>query len=517
MTLGELVYQCAQRYSDKICLTDAVTAQSVSYRDFDTLINRFAHGLIARFGAEKRYMGMMLENSINYVALSYALKKIDWIEVSINRAFRGPSLARMINLTNCDTIITSPAHFSALLEIEEDLEHLRTLIVSDTSAVSSTLLPEYDIIELSELLSNDTSHIQSTSSDTDLATVMFTSGTTGVSKGCMLSHRYAIHTAENMIGPFRLTADDVNYTPYPLSHIGPAYYDILPSLITGGRAVIRDGFSLSSFWPEVAEHGVTWFMCLGSVQQLLFSAPVTPHDKKHSVTRCWATPAPVPKELFDERFGLHLIPGGGYGSTDAGWVVVPQWDHPGGIVLPHFDITIVDENNDAVPIGCDGELLVRSKEAGLMSDGYFGMPEKTRELWKGGWFRTGDIGRVDEQGRFYFRYRIAERIRVRGEMVSGFEVEEGILGHPAVEDAAAIGIPSDLGEEDILLFVTLKPGESVTTDVLLSYCANRMAKFMVPSVITILDEMPRTSTGKPEKGKLRDLAMSSEVKHRRLN
>ena len=114
MTLGDLINQCAERYSDKTCLIDAVTAQSISYRDFNALVNRFAHGLTARFGAEQRYMGVMLENSINYVALSYALKKINWIEVSINRAFRGPSLARMINLTNCDTIITSPAHFTAV-------------------------------------------------------------------------------------------------------------------------------------------------------------------------------------------------------------------------------------------------------------------------------------------------------------------------------------------------------------------------------------------------------------------
>lgn len=509
MTLGELIHQCAQRYSDKICLTDSVTAQSISYRDFDALINRFAHGLVAKFGTEKRYMGLMLENSINYVALSYALKKIDWIEVSINRAFRGPSLARMINLTNCDTIITSPAHFPALLEINEDLQHLRTLIVSDSSSLASTPLPAYDIIELPDILSSNETHIQSTASDTDLTAIMFTSGTTGVSKGCMLSHRYAMCTAENMIEPFRLTGDDVNYTPYPLSHIGPAYYDILPSFMTGGRAVIRDGFSLSSFWPEVARHGVTWFMCLGSVQQLLYSAPVTPYDKQHKVTRCWATPAPVPKELFDKRFGLHLIPGGGYGSTDAGWVVVPQWDHPGGIVLPHYDIKIVNEHYDAVPADCDGELLVRSSEAGVMFDGYFGMPEKTHEAWKDGWFCTGDIARVDQQGLFYFRYRIAERIRVRGEMVSGFEVEEGILSHPAVEDAAAIGIPSDLGEEDIQVFVTLKPGANVTTEELQIHCAKRVAKFMVPSLITLLDEMPRTSTGKPEKGKLRELSQSA--------
>ena len=111
-----------------------------------------------------------------------------------------------------------------------------------------------------------------------------------------------------MIGPFHITADDVAYTPYPLSHIGPACYDIVPTLMTDGRVVRRDGFSLSNFWPELVRFGVTWFMCLGSVQQLLYAAPSCPEERLHKVTRCWSKPAPVPKADFDRRFGLHLIP-----------------------------------------------------------------------------------------------------------------------------------------------------------------------------------------------------------------
>lgn len=305
-----------------------------------------------------------------------------------------------------------------------------------------------------------------------------------------------------MIGPFRITENDINYTPYPLSHIGPAFYDILPSLMVGGRVVLRDGFSLSKFWPELVQFGVTWFMCLGSVQQLLYAAPESDLDRAHKVTRCWSTPAPVPKEDFDNRFGLHLIPGGGYGSTDAGWVVVPQWDHPGGIVLPHYEVAIVDDDGKPVPNGKDGEMVIRAIEDGVTAAGYYGMPEKTAEAWKDGWFHTGDIGALDDEGLFYFRYRKAERIRVRGEMVSGFEVEEGVLSHPAIEDAAAIAIPAPLGEEDIRVFVTMKPDQMVSIDDLMEHCRKVMAKFMVPKVITVIDEMPRTPTGKPEKGKL---------------
>ena len=332
---------------------------------------------------------------------------------------------------------------------------------------------------------------------------MFTSGTTGVSKGCLLSHRYAVRTAENMIGPFRLTEDDVNYTPYPLSHIGPAYYDILPTFMTGGHVIFRDKFSLSNFWDEAIKYGVTWFMCLGSVQQLLYSAAPSDKDKAHKITRMWSTPAPVPKADFDERFNLHLIPGGGYGSTDAGWVVVPQWDHEGGIVLPHFEVGIVDENDDLVPPHTKGEVVIRPKEPAVMSDGYFGMDEKTNESRRNMWFHTGDIGWLDDEGLFYFTCRKFERIRIKGELVSAFEVEEGVLRLPAIEDAAVIGISADYGEEELRLFVTVKDGHEITADEIIAHCRTAMAKFMVPSYVTILDEFPRTPTGKTEKGVLK--------------
>ena len=234
--------------------------------------------------------------------------------------------------------------------------------------------------------------------------------------------------------------------------------------MTGRRVVLRDGFSLSNFWPELVRFGVTWFMCLGSVQQLLDAAPPCTKKRLQKVTRCWSTPTPVPKADFDRRFGLYLIPGGGYASTDAGWVVVLQWDHPAGIVLPHYEVTIVNENGDLLPPREHGEMVIRPSEPGVMDDGYFGLSEKTLETRRNLWFHTGDIGSLDEDGRFYFRCRMAERIRVSGEMVSGFEVEEGVLCHEGIEGAAAIGVPAALGEEDIRLFVTLKPGVGLTEE-----------------------------------------------------
>ncbi len=502
LTLGDVLHQCALRYGDRPFLTIAESGETYCYRDLEILSNRFAHGFVEQFSSHVNYAAIYLENGVEYLAASYALKKVDCVEVSVNRAMIGAPLIRMINQTQASVVITSSAHFDALHEIRDQIPHVNTLVVINGVELAKKKFAHLRIIAFDELLSEKCSHIKSAANDTDLAAILFTSGTTGTSKGCMLSHRYALRTAQNMIEPFRVSEDDCVYSPYPLSHIGPAYYDVLTAMITGGRVVLRERFSVSNFWPEVKKYGVTWFMMLGSVQQLLWAHPQCDEEKEHQVTRCWGTPAPVPKAQFDKRFNLHLIPGGGYGSTDAGWVVVPQWDHPGGVVLPHFEVAIHDDNDNPVPVGQAGEMVIRPLEPGVMSDGYFGMPERTLESRRNLWFHTGDIGRLDDDGLFYFMHRMSERIRVRGEMVSAYEVEEVILTHSAVQDCAVIGVQSEFGEEDVKAFVVAKPGHEISADELITFCIARMAKFMVPRSIELLDKMPLTPTGKPEKGRL---------------
>ncbi len=504
-TLGELLHSCSEKYADRTFLTIAPTDETWTYAEFEQFTNRIAHGLQDTLGQLPSHMAIMLENSASYLACTYALKKLGSIEVSINRTFRGISLARTISLTETPVLITSAAHFEALQAIINELDSLTTLIVIDGAARAQELFPELEIIQFESILSDDTSHIDHNSHELSTASIMFTSGTTGVSKGCVLSHKYAIRTALNVIPPFRVTPDDVIYSPYPLSHIGSAYYDILSTMITGGKVILRDGFSVSNFWHEVKKYNATWFMMLGSVQQLLWAAPSIPEEKQHHLSRCWATPAPVPKADFDQRFNTHLIPGGGYGSTDGGWIVIPQWDHPGGLILPEFEVAIVDEHDIPLPAGTAGEMLIRPKEPGIISDEYFGMPEETLKTRRNLWFHTGDIAKVDADGLFYFICRKAERIRVKGEMVSGFEVEEGILTHADIQDCAVIGAPSELGEEEIKAFVVCKPQKTIDLNTLQQHCKNSMARHMVPAQMVLLDEIPKTPTGKAEKGKLAKL------------
>ncbi|MEO8544099.1 MAG: AMP-binding protein, partial [Burkholderiaceae bacterium] len=457
---------------------------------------------IENFAGALAHVAVMLENNIEYLAASYALKKTGSVEVSINRAFRGTALARMIDLTKASILLSSDAHLDALDQVRAGIPYLRTLVMVDGLERARTLFPDLQVLAFEDILSQRSDHIRSSGRDTDTAAILFTSGTTGVSKGCLLSHRYAVRTAENMIWPFALTQDDVIYSPYPLSHIGPAYYDVLPSMMVGGRVVLRAGFSVGAFWPDINRHGVTWFMMLGSVQQLLWAASPSPLETSHHVRIAWGTPLPVPRNAFEQRFKLRLVPGGGYGSTDAGWVSVPQWEHDGSIVLDHYEVAIVDAHDELLPPGVAGELVVRGREPGVLSDGYFGMPEKTLESRRNLWFHTGDVARLDAEGRLYFMHRMSERIRVKGEMVSAYEIEEAALTHPDIEDCAAVGVPGEFAEEDVKLFVVLKTGSSLSEPALRDYCATRMAKFMVPRHVVFIVAMPRTPTGKPEKGTL---------------
>jgi len=501
-TLGEVLKKAATQYGDRPLIIQAETGETHSYNYLDRRASQLANGLLEAFPNALKHVAILLDNSIDYLIASYALKRTGSVEVSINRAMRGPALARMIDLPSAQLIFTTSSYLTVLNEIRDSIPQLTTIIMLGDISEAQNTFQELKVISYNSLFhtSDDVPEIKIRA--TDPAAILFTSGTTGVSKGCVLSHRYAVRTAENCIPCFRVTAEDCVYSPYSLCHIGPAYYDVLPAMMTGGRAVIRNGFSLSSFWSDIRKYEVTWFLMLGSIQQLLYSVAPSTDDTNHKVTRCWSTPAPVPKKDFDERFGLHLIPGGGYGSTDAGWVATPQWDHPGAIVLPHFEVGIVDDFDNLMPPNTPGELVIRPNEPGVLSDCYFGMPEKTQESRRNLWFHTGDVAKLDEEGLLYFLHRMSERIRVLGEMVSAAEVEEGVVTHPAVADCAVIGVPAELGEEDIKVFVTLKPESTLTLDELRDHCRSRMAKYMLPAQLVILDEMPLTPTGKPEKGKL---------------
>ena len=336
--MGEILRQAAEKYANRPFVTRAETGKTLTYAEFNQLTNQIAHGLIAIGIKPGDYVGIMLANGIPFLAASYAMKKIGCVEVSINNTMRGLPLTRMINLTGCKILITAEQFFDPIQTILPDLTSLERLIVVDGLGAARATFGELQILSFDTILSKDSSEATRPVRDDETAVILFTSGTTGVSKGCAIPHRSSVRAAESMIEAFDLTEEDCVYSLYPLFHVGAAQYDVLPAMMVGGRAIIRDGFSLSNFWPEVCKYRTTWFMALGSVQPLLWAQEPCPEETAHNMRFFWGTPLPVDHDAFEARFKLKVARGGGYGSTDAGSVALPMWDKPGaGKVLDRYE------------------------------------------------------------------------------------------------------------------------------------------------------------------------------------
>jgi len=502
--LGTLLEQQVDKYQDKLFLTFIDTDERYTYNKFNAMVNRIAHGLSELGIAKGDYVAIMLPNCCENLFVCYSLYKLGAPEVTINRDFRGVALSRMINMTGTKYLVSDKSYIDALVDITDNLNQLETIIFINDADKAKEKLSRFNVLDYQSIISeNRTNPPSIIDDDTEMAMVMPTSGTTGLSKGCMLSHRACIRVAENTMLFLEVSEKDIVYTMYPLFHVGPRLYDILPTLMAGGGVVLRSKFSLSNFWPEIVKHNCTFFLCLGSVQALLYNADPRPEETQHNLRIVWAAPTTIQKELWEERFKVELITRGGYSETGVGSVVAPQRGHDGGIVRAIYDVRVVDENDEELPDGEIGEIVIRPLEPDIMFKGYFGVPEATLKAWRNLWHHTGDLGCYDEEGYFYFLGRMSERIRVRGELVSAVEVEEVFLKHPYVADCAAIGVPCELGEDDVKLYVQLRPEVNVSKEnlvkELLEYSKDNMSKYMAPKYIAFVGEFTRTPSGKIKK------------------
>ena len=301
--------------------------------------------------------------------------------------------------------------------------------------------------------------------------------------------------------------DDVLYCPFPLFHIDATVLTVAPALVLGTTAAIGERFSVSGFWSEVRRFGATVFDFMGATLTMVHKQPEQPDDADNPVRLAWGVPVPESADDFERRFGLHLVEL--YGSTDAGLPMYHPVDAPRrqgscGVVIDAYDVRLLDDRGFEVPVGEVGELVVRPNEPSLMADGYFGMPDATLRSRRNLWFHTGDLLRRDADGFFYFVGRRTDSIRRRGENISAFEVEEVVKLHPAVLDAAAYGVPSELTEDDVMVAVVVRSGAAFDPAGLIAFCVDRMARHMVPRYLDVVGELPRTPTEKVRKDALRE-------------
>ncbi len=502
-TVDALLSQRASTHGSHVFLRFA--GRDLSYRQCDALSSAAARSLVDLGVGAGDLVALLLPNCPEMVVTWFGINRAGAVAAPVNTAFRGPALAHALNLTGARVLVVDDSLLDALTPVHHELTTARTLVVKGDHDGAAALFPQWTVLPYSVLERPGTA-APGTHGELDPALVLFTSGTTGRSKGCLLSHRFAVRQAELMVENFRLRSDDVLYCPFPLFHLDATVMTVMPALVLGATAAIGARFSASGFWPEVRTMGATAFDFMGATLTILHKRQSQVDDRDHHVRLAWGVPMPEFASAFEERFGLRLVEA--YGSTDVG---VPIYSDPSlprrpgacGRPIPAYDVRLVDSSDSFVATGQVGEIVVRPNEPGLINDGYLGMPVESLAARRNLWFHTGDLARQDADGYIYFVGRLSDSIRRRGENISAFEVEEVVSAHPSVLEAAAYGVPSDLTEEDVMVAVVPRPGFTISPSELVAWCSSRMARHMLPTYVDVVPSLPKTPTEKVEKHVLR--------------
>lgn len=446
---------------------------------------------------------LMLDNHLDSVVAWSALALTGRVEVPINTAYKGSILVHVINNSGARAIVVESGYLPLLAEVAQRLVRLEYVIVrGDPGDVA--LPPRLKVTAWNELPSVRAQ--PAALQPWDLMGIMYTSGTTGPSKGVRVTHAHAYgYAAPAVLG--RALKDDVSLVTLPLFHIGGQWAGVYNSLIAGGSSVVLPRFSATTYWDEVRRHGCTYTLLLGAMANFLFQQAARDDDTSHGMRHVLMVPVISQLDEFRRRFGIDWI-GTAYGLTEGSTVLIAPTGHarPGAVGMPRpdFQVRLVDEHDIEVPMGEVGELVIRTRDPWSVMDGYHDMPEATVAAWRNQWLHTGDALRIEPDGQYVFVDRMKDAMRRRGENVSSFEVEKEIMEHPAVLEAAVVAVPSDATEDDILACVVLRPGMALAPDALLDFLDARLPYFMVPRYVDLMDELPKTPTAKIRKQALRE-------------
>lgn len=469
-----------------------------TYAETNRLAIRMANALRKLGVKQGERVLVWLPNSADCLRVWFGLNYLGATFVPLNLAYRGNLLQHALNLAEARLGIVHADLHQRLGEVEK--KTLREIVVLGGEAKPVKGLK---VLSASALDSADDAvpALERDIAPWDLQSIIFTSGTTGPSKGVLSSYVHLYNMAVS--APF-LSGDDRYMINLPMFHSG-GVMPVTAMLIHGGSIAMVDAFDTDSFWDTVKKRGITTTILLGVMGGFLLKRPPSPDDKNHPLKTCTYVPLNDTAPQFHERFGTEIHTH--FNMTEISMPIVsePNPTALGSAGRPRkgVEVRIVDENDCEVPAGVVGEMVVRTDCPWAISHGYAANPEATAAAWRNGWFHTGDGFRQDADGNFYFVDRLKDAIRRRGENISSFEVESEVLAFPPVKEAAAVAVKSEIAEDEVMAVVAVKEGETFDPAALIEFLRPRMAHFMIPRYVRVVDALPRTPTAKIEKVKLR--------------
>jgi len=485
----------------------------------DRLTYGAAAEVAARCAGELRRAGVnpgdrvltLWSNRLEFLQLWLGTTWCGAVLVPINTAYRGEQLRNLIRVADPVVIFSETDLIPHLATVADVLVNVRRIwVAGGNDQPGETVVGNAPVTEWVDDGEPIDAHPVRPE---DPAAILYTSGTSGPSKGVVCPHAQFYWWGVLTGDALGVSADDVLHTTLPFFHTN-ALNSLWQALVSGATYSFAPKFSASRFWDEIREADATVTYLLGVMINILLKAPPSRKDRDHRLRIALSpgTPAKVVDE-FSQRFGVDLVDG--YGSTETNLIfsnVIGRFE-PGtmGRPDPHFEVRVVDESDCPVPAGTPGELIVRHKEPFSMASGYFRDPDATIAAWRNLWFHTGDLVVKDDQGVYRFVDRIKDSIRRRGENISSWEVEQALLAHPDLESAAVVGVPAEMGEDEVMAFIVLKSCAQYDPLNITRFLEGQIAYFAIPRYLEAVSEIPKTENGKVKKFLLRERGVGRET------
>ncbi|HOO73198.1 MAG TPA: AMP-binding protein [Spirochaetota bacterium] len=502
MSWAELLEEKVRKHPDRLFLTFEGT--DYTYRDMDNNANRTANYFLDLQGGQGTGAAMLMENSPAFLDVFIGLQKIGMYTVPVNTSLKGDSLLYVLNHCEAKFLVLDEAYIPAIEKIRAGLTNITTLIVNTESPDAP--VPE-GMISIHRARSRPTARPSTGYRKDDICFITYTSGTTGLPKGVVYRYRNIPVKLLSLVAHMLYRKSDILYTAMKLFHGNALFVTVTCGMHTGARVVLARKFSASGFWDEIRKHRVTSFNTIGAMIPILMKQPESPLDNKNNVR--FILSAACPTDLwkkFEDRYGLTIYEA--YGAVDGGGKVILNLGTApvGSIGKPPMKVRyrLLDSAGNDVPDGTPGELIFASGGGGGGSVEYFRNEEASREKSDSGWVNTGDLMKRDSRGYLYFVGRNTESMRIKGENVSAFQVEQAIQKHPSVLEAAVYAVPSELAEDEIMASVSLVEGRSLAEEDLLEFIKEDLPKFAVPRYIRIVREFPKTETFRIKKKEIEE-------------
>lgn len=490
----------------------------VTYGELSQGSNKIANFFVHKLGVKKEdKIAVILPNCVDYFYVQFGISKSGAVMVPINVLAKLDLLTHFLNNSDAQIVVIDEQFLPLLESIAEKIPKVKTLIVRSPEFKKDKFAfwRKFNIISYQELFNGASTSPKPVADWYDPVDIFYTSGTTGVSKGVVLSHNhhytFGLAIAENAgIGP-----DDIMYICLPLYHGMGSYMCIMPMLLTGGSIALGDRFSASGWLNEIRTYGATVTWAVYSMAPILMKQPERADDADNPLkVYLFSGMPPDIFEPFEKRYRVKLFEQ--YGATESADLVHSIWGERrlgavGPLNTAHYDIKIVNEYDEEVPVGEVGEVVSRCKYPYMQMTEYYKMPEETVKAFRNRWLHSGDMGRIDKDGWFYFVGRGKDTIRRRGENISCYELETILSAHEGILECASIPVPSSLGEDEVKVVIAPREGVKLEFSEIMKFCEEKMPRFMIPRYIELLPEIPKLPNEKVDKERLKKEGLTPDT------